>query len=118
MLARYRKTREWVWAQEESQNNGAWFFVEPRLRALDHELKYVGRDASASPATGSHQVHVREQKELAEAAIRGEAPHVVRATSYAARRAGGDGAFSRDAESSERSARKQGTEDRATKARK
>jgi 2-oxoglutarate dehydrogenase E1 component len=121
VLSRYRKAREWVWAQEESQNNGAWFFIEPRLRAMGHELKYVGRDASASPATGSHQVHVREQKEMAEAAIRGEAPHVVRATTFAARRAGGDGdgaAFSRDAESSERSARRQPEEERAARARK
>jgi 2-oxoglutarate dehydrogenase E1 component len=85
--ARYKKAREWVWAQEESQNNGAWFFVEPRLRALGLDrLHYVGRDASASPSTGSHQVHVREQKELVEAAIAGTVPHLVRATSFAVRR--------------------------------
>jgi 2-oxoglutarate dehydrogenase E1 component len=65
--------------QEESQNNGAWTFVEPRLRALAHAVEYIGRDASASPATGSSQVHKREQKEIVESAIRGEAPHVVRA---------------------------------------
>jgi 2-oxoglutarate dehydrogenase E1 component len=78
-LLRYRKAEEWVWAQEESQNNGAWFFMEPRLREFD--LQYVGRDASASPATGSKKVHEREQQELAEAAIRGSVPHVVRAAS-------------------------------------
>jgi 2-oxoglutarate dehydrogenase E1 component len=77
--SRYRKAKEWVWAQEESQNMGGWSFVEPRLRALGCEVQYVGRDASASPATGSHQVHKREQKELAEAAIRGPIPHAVRA---------------------------------------
>jgi 2-oxoglutarate dehydrogenase E1 component len=82
VLSRYRKAREWVWAQEESQNNGAWFFIEPRLRALGYDVKYVGRDASASPATGSHAVHVREQKDVVEAAIRGSVPHVVRATSF------------------------------------
>ncbi len=54
VLSRYRKAREWVWAQEESLNNGGWFFVEPRLRAINHPVQYVGRDASASPATGSH----------------------------------------------------------------
>ncbi len=87
VLARYRKARELVWAQEESQNNGAWFFVEPRLRGMGHDkLHYVGRDASASPATGSHQVHVREQKELVEAAIAGSVPHLVRATAVVARR--------------------------------
>ena len=48
---------------------GGWSFVEPRLRALGCAVEYVGRDASASPATGSHHVHVREQKELVEAAL-------------------------------------------------
>jgi 2-oxoglutarate dehydrogenase E1 component len=67
-----------VWVQEESQNMGGWSFVEPRLRALlGHEVHYVGRDASASPATGSRQVHVREQKELIEDAIRKTGTHVV-----------------------------------------
>jgi 2-oxoglutarate dehydrogenase E1 component len=81
VLGRYRKAREWVWAQEESQNNGGWSFMEPRLRAMGYDrVQYVGRDASASPATGSHQVHVREQRELVEAAIHGAVPHVVRAT--------------------------------------
>jgi 2-oxoglutarate dehydrogenase E1 component len=80
VAARYRKAREWVWVQEESQNMGGWSFVEPRLRAiLDQEVHYVGRDASASPATGSRQIHLREQKELIEAAVRGPVPHHVRA---------------------------------------
>jgi 2-oxoglutarate dehydrogenase E1 component len=68
-----------VWVQEESQNMGGWAFMEQRLRAMDREPAYVGRDASASPATGSKEVHVREQKELVEAALHGEAPHLVRA---------------------------------------
>ncbi len=45
--------KEWVWVQEESQNMGGWSFMEPRLRALGYPVEYVGRDASASPATGS-----------------------------------------------------------------
>jgi 2-oxoglutarate dehydrogenase E1 component len=79
VLARYRKAREWVWAQEESQNMGGWTFMEPRLRALGQEFAYVGRDASASPATGSLRVHRREQEELVMAALEGEVPHVVQA---------------------------------------
>ena len=62
-LGRYRSAREWVWCQEESQNMGGWTFVAPRLRELTgQDFQYVGRDASASPATGSHTIHDREQK--------------------------------------------------------
>jgi 2-oxoglutarate dehydrogenase E1 component len=78
-LRRYRKAQEWVWVQEESQNMGGWSFMEPRLRGLGYAAEYIGRDASASPATGSLGVHRREQKELTEAAITGSAPHLVRA---------------------------------------
>src|SRR5262249_41846233 len=70
VLARYRTAREWVWVQEESQNMGAWTFVAPRLQELmGFAFQYVGRDASASPATGAHSVHDREQAELVGAAI-------------------------------------------------
>jgi 2-oxoglutarate dehydrogenase E1 component len=79
IIRRYPKAKEVVWAQEESLNMGGWFFIEPRLRALGITVKYVGRDTSASPATGSHKVHVREQKELVEAALHGRVPHLVRA---------------------------------------
>jgi 2-oxoglutarate dehydrogenase E1 component len=78
-LSRYRKAREFVWAQEESQNMGAWTFLEPRLRAMGYNVEYVGRDASASPATGSRQVHLLEQKEVVEAALCQPVPHLVRA---------------------------------------
>ena len=79
VLARYRRVKEWAWVQEESQNMGAWFFVDPLLRALGCPVEYVGRDASASPATGSLRVHQREQKEIVEAALGQPLPHVVRA---------------------------------------
>ena len=77
ILIRYRKAQEWVWVQEESQNMGGWIFMEPRLRGMGCDLQYVGRDASASPATGSPGPS-REQKELVEAAMRGGSEHLVR----------------------------------------
>src|SRR5262249_60407966 len=78
VLRRYRKAKEFIWVQEESQNMGGWWFMEPRLRALGYPAEYVGRDASASRATGSRAVHVREQKEIVDTALRGPAPHLVR----------------------------------------
>jgi len=78
LLGRYSGAQQYIWVQEESMNMGAWTFMEPRLRALGYEPRYVGRDSSASPATGSRIIHLQEQKELVEAAIGGPTPHLVR----------------------------------------
>ncbi|QEH36292.1 Multifunctional 2-oxoglutarate metabolism enzyme [Aquisphaera giovannonii] len=81
ILARYASAQEWVWVQEESQNMGAWTFAAPRLQELmGSPFQYVGRDASASPATGSKLVHDQEQAELVDAAIGATVPHLVAAT--------------------------------------
>ena len=91
-LGRYRRAKEWVWAQEEPWNMGGWAFIEPRLRAMGYNVQYVGRDASASPATGSHRVHEHEQHELVAVALNGSVPRQVRAVSAAAlKRPLGDG---------------------------
>jgi multifunctional 2-oxoglutarate metabolism enzyme len=63
-LVRELKPASVVWCQEEPKNNGAWFFVEPRLRELGVEVTYAGRPEAASPATGSHKRHAREQAQL------------------------------------------------------
>jgi 2-oxoglutarate dehydrogenase E1 component len=81
VVKRYPSAREWVWVQEESQNMGAWTFVAPRLEELlKVPVQYVGRDASASPATGSKLVHDREQAEIVEAAVGLAVPHLVSAS--------------------------------------
>jgi 2-oxoglutarate dehydrogenase E1 component len=50
-----------VWAQEESQNMGAWSYIAPELETLfARKPRYAGRDASASPAVGSLAIHKRE----------------------------------------------------------
>jgi len=61
----YPKNAKLIWCQEESQNMGAWSFMEPRLWALfGREVTYAGRNASASPAVGSLAMHKREQAQL------------------------------------------------------
>ncbi len=90
VLRGYPEVRDRVWAQEESQNMGAWSFVAPRLEELmGSPFQYVGRDASASPATGSKQVHDREQAELVDAAVGAAVPHLVSATPVRALAAAG-----------------------------
>jgi 2-oxoglutarate dehydrogenase E1 component len=70
------KLQDVVWAQEEPKNNGAWMFVEPLLEQSLAEAgfgtmrpKYVGREASASPATGLAKRHAAEQAALIAAAL-------------------------------------------------
>ena len=67
IFASYSNATEIVWTQEEPQNMGGWTFVAPRLRAILPEsasLQYIGRTASASPATGSYAIHELEQKKI------------------------------------------------------
>jgi len=66
VLDRHRRA-EVVWCQEEPRNMGAWpFWLQTWLDVFsDRKLpRYVGRKAAASPATGSHQQHLREQNAL------------------------------------------------------
>ena len=50
-----------VWAQEESENMGAWGWVAPQLEEVfGRKPLYAGRDASASPAVGSLALHKLE----------------------------------------------------------
>ncbi|MGI8883694.1 MAG: multifunctional oxoglutarate decarboxylase/oxoglutarate dehydrogenase thiamine pyrophosphate-binding subunit/dihydrolipoyllysine-residue succinyltransferase subunit, partial [Pyrinomonadaceae bacterium] len=65
IFAAYGNATEILWTQEEPQNMGGWKFVESRIREItpkNIELRYVGRTASASPATGSYAIHELEQK--------------------------------------------------------
>ena len=67
MLDRYENARDLVWAQEEPQNMGGWTFMQERLENLlpaCQRPRYVGRSASASPATGSYSIHQKEQAQL------------------------------------------------------
>lgn len=81
ILKQCMQTKDWFWVQDESQNMGGWFFMEDRMRELGYPVQYIGRDASASPATGSHHVHDHEQKELIEAAMMSKGTHLVRSGS-------------------------------------
>ncbi|CAM5541394.1 2-oxoglutarate dehydrogenase E1 component [Frigidibacter albus] len=67
---------EIVWCQEEPKNQGAWTFVEPnlewvlgRIGATHGRARYVGRAASASPATGLASRHKAEQEALVNEAL-------------------------------------------------
>ncbi|MBA3634125.1 MAG: multifunctional oxoglutarate decarboxylase/oxoglutarate dehydrogenase thiamine pyrophosphate-binding subunit/dihydrolipoyllysine-residue succinyltransferase subunit [Acidobacteria bacterium] len=72
IFAEYKNATQIFWTQEEPKNMGGWCFVEPRLREIKPEnmtLRYVGRTASASPATGSYAIHELEQKQIVEESL-------------------------------------------------
>ncbi len=69
-------TAEMVWCQEEPKNQGAWSFIEPniewvlgRIKAKHKRPTYVGRAASASPATGLASQHKAQQQALVNDAL-------------------------------------------------
>ncbi len=70
------KNAEIIWCQEEPKNMGAWKFVDDLIEEVlvenkhkSSRAKYVGRVASASPATGYGSYHSREQKKLIDEAL-------------------------------------------------
>jgi 2-oxoglutarate dehydrogenase E1 component len=66
-LRSYRDGTPLYWVQEEPENMGAWHFLKIRFgESVLGRLPFKGisRPASASPATGSHSSHKKEQEQL------------------------------------------------------
>jgi 2-oxoglutarate dehydrogenase E1 component len=61
-LKKYNKAKDFLFVQEEPENMGPWRFVDNNLRSLN--LKYFGRSAAASPATGFSKRHAAENEEI------------------------------------------------------
>jgi 2-oxoglutarate dehydrogenase E1 component len=76
-LVKY-KNADVVWCQEEHENMGGFYFVEPRiekvLTSINHKSKrarYVGRARAASPAIGGYmKLHLQELAKFLEEAFR------------------------------------------------
>ena len=72
VLKRYTKAN-FIWCQEEPQNMGAWNtvrnYIDRTLEMInfgDKSVKYVGRKAASSTATGNLNKHLAQQKEILE----------------------------------------------------
>ena len=72
LLKKYENA-EFIWCQEEPKNMGAWNTVRNYIdRTLEiiyftkDKVKYVGRKASSSTATGNLNKHLAQQKEILE----------------------------------------------------
>ena len=76
VLKKYKQA-EFIWCQEEPQNMGAWNtvrnYIDRTLEMInlkDINVKYVGRKASSSTATGNANKHLAQQKEILEKIVR------------------------------------------------
>jgi len=66
-VKRYAAATDWVWAQDEPQNQGPWFYIQHHMQDAfkdGQRLMYAGRPASASPAVGYYDKHYAQLKEL------------------------------------------------------
>jgi 2-oxoglutarate dehydrogenase E1 component len=69
VLASYSNA-EFVWAQEEPENMGAWQFMRPHLaRISGRDPAYVGRPPAASPATGFPEIYRQQQRLISDEAV-------------------------------------------------
>ena len=70
MLKGYSDAEEFIWAQEEPRNQGAWFSHRHRLERVLKELKIensfkpITRPPAAAPAVGLMKLHLQQQQEL------------------------------------------------------
>ncbi len=72
-LARFPKVRDWIWCQEEPENQGGWLFVRDQLARhafpWASALRFAGRPAMPVPAGGSIDRHDMEQAEIVKSAL-------------------------------------------------
>ncbi|EIC4037740.1 2-oxoglutarate dehydrogenase E1 component [Escherichia coli] len=72
VLASWSNCCEWIWLQEEPENQGAWRQIRHELAALKINTpywQYAGRPAAAAPATGYGRVHKQQIDEFLAAAF-------------------------------------------------
>ncbi|OUS32993.1 2-oxoglutarate dehydrogenase E1 component [Thalassotalea sp. 42_200_T64] len=72
VIAQYPNAKDFVWCQEEPQNQGAWYCSQHHFRSTIPQgstLTYAGRTASAAPACGYMSLHVKEQQALVNDAL-------------------------------------------------
>jgi len=70
MLKDYSHVEEFIWAQEEPRNQGAWFSHRHRLERvlnklnIENSFKPISRPPAAAPAVGLMKLHLQQQQEL------------------------------------------------------
>jgi 2-oxoglutarate dehydrogenase E1 component len=72
LIETYPNLEDYIWCQEEPQNQGAWFSSQHHIRSTlpqSYLLQYAGRDVSAAPAAGYAWLHLKQQHRLVNQAL-------------------------------------------------
>lgn len=65
IVKKYKNAKKHIWLQEEPENMGPWAYMALNYRTV--QLEYIGRNPSASPASGSTKAdNLRQKKVLTE----------------------------------------------------
>lgn len=62
IFAKYSNRKEFIWAQEEPENMGAWNYILRNFR--DKDVQVVAPIPSGTPAPGSHKMFEKNQTEV------------------------------------------------------
>jgi 2-oxoglutarate dehydrogenase E1 component len=62
VIQKYGRDANYIWVQEEPRNMGAWSFMLQHFTSVP--LSVISRPSSASPASGSSEVHKSRQQEI------------------------------------------------------
>lgn len=66
----YLNVNKFIWCQEEPKNQGAWNYCKIYLnKIIIGDIIYVGRAASAAPASGYFSIHQIQQKKIIDDAL-------------------------------------------------
>lgn len=70
VLSKYTSAEDFIFAQEEPRNCGAWFFTKPRLDFVTGKnFTYAGRPEMPTSATGNGKEHKQQMADILKAAF-------------------------------------------------
>ncbi|QJC31641.1 2-oxoglutarate dehydrogenase E1 component [Enterobacteriaceae endosymbiont of Donacia tomentosa] len=65
IINKYIKINNFFWCQEEPINQGSWIYIHNYfINKLGYNIRYIGRNESASTATGFFSVHKKQQQKI------------------------------------------------------
>ncbi|MCB0396383.1 MAG: 2-oxoglutarate dehydrogenase E1 component [Flavobacteriales bacterium] len=74
LLKKYKKAKDYIWAQEEPENMGAWPFIIHKFKSGD--IRCMCQPESGSPATGSYHKYEKRHRAIIDAVFKGHKKNI------------------------------------------